>query len=208
MVLKQITAPLTEPVTIEEVCGQIRIGDLSEEVATVNLFIAAIREQAEAMTRRALITQEWELVLDGFPGGRIPITLPKAPVQSITSIKYIDVNGVEQTLDSIAYRLLADCEPSDVIPAYGISWPATRCDKAVVRVRFKCGYGPLASDDPEDPDKVMPNNVPNGIKQWMLLNIGSLYSNRESVIVEGRLNLIELTTLADGLIANYRLPRL
>ena len=95
MVLKQITAPLTEPVTIEEVCGQIRIGDLSEEVATVNLFIAAIREQAEAMTRRALITQEWELVLDGFPGGRIPITLPKAPVQSITSIKYIDVNGVE-----------------------------------------------------------------------------------------------------------------
>ena len=77
-----------------------------------------------------------------------------------------------------------------------------------MRVRFKCGYGPLASDDPEDPDKVMPNNVPNGIKQWMLLNIGSLYSNRESVIVEGKLSLIELTTLADGLIVNYRLPRL
>lgn len=208
MVLKTITNPLTEPVTVTEVGNQCRVTDFSDELDIINLIIQAVREQAEAVTRRSLITQTQELVLDSFPSGRTGIVIPKAPLQSVVSIKYIDTNGVEQTLSPSTYRVLNDCEPADVIPAYGLNWPIARNDKAVVRVRFICGYGPLASDDPEDPDKEMPNNVPAGIKQWMLFAIASCYENRESLIVGNRVSLTELSTLTDGLINNYRLPRL
>lgn len=208
MVLRTITQPATEPVTLAEVEQQVRCGDLSEESNIINLLIQAVRERAEAITRRALITQTQELVLDSFPSGRNSIVIPKAPLQSIVSIKYIDTAGVEQTLPSSTYRVISDCEPADVIPAYGLSWPVARNDKAVVRVRFVCGYGPLASDDPEDPDKEMPNNVPAGIKQWILMNLSTLYENRESVVVDDRVNMVDLSTVADGLITNYRLARL
>ena len=207
MNLNLITAPQVEPLTLEDVEGQVRLpGQLSAEAETVDMMITAIRERAEAVTRRALISQVHELVLDGFPSGRQIIILPKPPLQSVESIVYTDVDGVEQTLDSFAYRVITQTGPTAgygyVIPAYGLNWPTALNDVATVKIRFKCGYGPLVAGESD--------NIPKGIKQWMLINVANAFENRESIVVgSGRDSLIDMTeTLADGLLANYRLHRL
>lgn len=202
MRLKLITAPATEPVSLADVQGQCRTGDLTAESATVNRYIAAIRGAAEKITRRSLITQTWELVLDTFPAaGRGEITIPRPPLQSVTSITYVDTAGATQTLDAGLYRVITEvsptCDPGIVLPAYGESWPDTLDDLGVVRIRFVCGYGPIAP--------ATTTNVPAGILQWILLNVANLYENRETeTVASGKLTQIDLHTLADSLIDDFR----
>lgn len=194
MILRQITKPAVEPITLADVEAQCRVGSLSDEALAVERFISAIRQKAEAVTRRALITQVWELVLDGFPTGLIRLPLP--PLQTVDSIKYLDTAGIEQTLDPAAYRTIFEAEPGYVLPVYGLSWPSTLNDIATVRIRFTCGYGPTAPDTA--------NNVPEAIQQWILLNVANLYENRETVVID-RNSLVDLSTMADSLLDDFRI---
>lgn len=201
MKLTRVTEPVQEIVTLAEVEGQTRLqGQLSAEADTVELMISAVRERAESVTRRALITQVWELTLDAFPVGREAISLPLPPLQSVDFIKYIDTEGNEQTLDPATYRVGKASEPGYAKPLYNINWPVTLQDSDVVTVRFTCGYGPIA---PSTSD-----NVPKAIKQWCLINVANLFENRETLGVAYRETKYDLSTLADGLIENYRITKL
>lgn len=49
--------------------------------------------------------------------------------------------------------------------------------------------------------------IPEGLKAWMLLSIGTLYENREAVMVDTRISVAELPLeFIDGLLDPYRLP--
>ncbi|QXE85974.1 hypothetical protein KP003_16665 [Geomonas nitrogeniifigens] len=200
MRLNLITPPAAEPINVTQVEAQMRLqlGDIDflGETGPVGLFISAVRQKAEAVTRRALVTQVWELVLDGFPRGRDPLEVPLPPLQSVESITYVDTTGAAQTLDASLYRVESDsapnCQPGQILPAYGQQWPATLDDVGVVRVRFTAGYGTVDA-------------VPEAIKQWMLINVANLYENRESeTVANGKLTMVDLSTLADSLLADLR----
>lgn len=184
MGLKPITAPTTEPVKPEDIEAQSRV-DLSDEPGLVDGYILAIRQKAELYLRRPLITQTWELTLDRFPA---VIKLPLPPLQSVTSLKYIDTDGVEQTLAPSLYKVDADSEPARIVPAYGHVWPQTREEISTVRVRFVCGYGDT------------PGDIPECVKQWIKLNVADLYENREMIQVGTRIAVVDASTLADGLL--------
>jgi len=186
MNLTLIIPPASEPIAIGAVELQTRNVDLTAEADVVDLIIGSVRERAESITKRALITQVWELTLDAFPSGRGIIQLPKPPLQTVNSIKYLDSDGVEQTLSSLAYRVITTSEPGYVLPVYNSEWPVALNDIASVTINFTCGYGPIAPDTSD--------NIPKSIKQWMLINAASLFENRESVVI--------------GLIANYRIMKL
>jgi len=212
MILTCTEQPGQEPITLSDVERQIRVTDLSSEATEIELFIQAVRERAESITRRALVTQSWDLTLDAFPsnnwnfasqGGSFGnrIILPKPPLQTVNSIIYIDSNGDEQTLDPSLYKVVSKAEPGYVQPAYGTTWPTVLNDSAVVTINFNCGYGPI------DPDTSL--NVPAAIKQWMLLNIANLYESREAIGIAYRETKYDLTeSLVDNLIENYRIARL
>lgn len=196
MNLSQITAPTAEPVALSDVEGQVRY-TLTDEASTVNLMIGAAREIAEGILNRALMPQVWELKLDEFPVGRIPIFIPMPPLQSVASIKYIDNNQVEQTLDSSKYRVLTDNAPNGgkglVIPKVNEVWPVTANDVSVVTIRFTCGY----------------LSVPAAIKQWILINVANMFENRETVGTAYRDVKFDMTdVIADGLLAKFRIPNL
>jgi uncharacterized phiE125 gp8 family phage protein len=186
MSLRLITPPATEPVSLAEAKAHLRVTG-SDEDALITALIIAAREAAEHETGRALITQTWEKTLDMFPEA---IELPNPPVQSVTSIKFLDENGDEQTLSSSSYTLdnASDSRPAWVTPVYGRTWPDTYAEVNAVKVRYVAGWANAAA-------------VPQSIKQWILLNIGHWFENRESTSDMKR----EPLPFIGGLLDRYRI---
>jgi uncharacterized phiE125 gp8 family phage protein len=179
MSLTLITAPAAEPVTLAEAKLQCRI-DGTELDAMLARYIAGARDAAEhKLGGRKLINQTWELALDAFPVAEIDLRL--APVASITSVKYIDVAGVEQTLASNAYTLDAATLPAWLLPAYGTEWPATLDTANAVKVRFVVGYG---ADGTTVPPKVV---------LWLLAHIG--YSHAQQLMPDDHDSLLDGETI-------------
>ncbi len=148
MAYRLITPPAIEPVTLDQIKADASLFGTRDDSRIESVLIPATRGQAESITGRALITQTWELVLDDFPLEEIRIW--KAPVQSITSVKYYDTNGTLTTLAADQYVLDADTPPAWLLPAEGVSWPSTHDAANSVIIRFVAGYGDSADDVPKE----------------------------------------------------------
>ena len=167
-----ITAPTVEPISLSEARLHLKIDDDNTSDDTlIQMLIKAAREQAEHETRRRLITQTWDMVLDAFPadGESIQLHSSLSGAQSITSVTYLDTSGVVQTFSSASYTLDAQTLPGYVFPDEDVAWPSDVADSAnAVKVRVVVGYGDAGSD------------VPAPIRQWILMQLGALYRNREA----------------------------
>lgn len=143
------TAPAVEPITTAEAKEWLRIdtADASQDVVLA-LLIKGVRKKFEQHTRRSLITQtlSWEADSDDVSYGTA--TLPRGPVQSITTFTTYDdsTNTEVPTVESTAnYQLV---EGSRV--AYrNDGWEVNRRDRAATIV-YIAGYGDAATDVPED----------------------------------------------------------
>ena len=191
MVTRLITPPSTEPVTTAEAKLHLRVDDAAED-ALIDGYIGAARAQCEHILGRSLMPQTWELVLNVFPADDIELLNPT--IISITSIKYIDANtGTEVTLAANQYVLDKDNEPGCVMPAAGVTWPATADVSNAVRIRYQAGYADAAS-------------VPESIKSWIKLAVGVWFKNREAGVESA------ITTLPHdfygALLDRYRIWRL
>lgn len=145
MALQLKTAPDTEPVSTADAKAHLRYSD-NDQDTLIDALVKAARESVEAYTGRALITQTWQLFLDEFPAGFDRL---KAPLQAVSSIKYIDTAGVEQTLAADQYKV-DTAALGRIVPAYGVTWPSTRAEANAVTVEFVAGYGVAATDVPAD----------------------------------------------------------
>lgn len=164
----------------------------------LTVLLAAARQEldgADGWLRRALITQTWELVLDSFPvatwknpfGG---IRLPLPPLQSVTSITYLDAAGTAMVLAASAYVVDAAAQPATIRPVYNTLWPSTRPVANAVTVRFIAGYGAAAGD------------VPAPIRLWLQQRVATRYEHREQLIAGTMIS--EVPTIGDAALANFR----
>lgn len=179
MTIKIVTEPIEDPVTLQEAKDHLRV-DISADDGVIRSLIQAARETAETITRRALITQTWNYILDVWPDSdRIKIPLP--PLQSVSSITYKGTDGSTSTFAASSYIVDTNSEPGQVVLAYGESWPGTALyPVGGITVQFVAGYG----DDPQD--------VPQQIRQAMLLLIGHWYENREDSVGVGNVQRIPM----------------
>lgn len=78
----------------------------------------------------------------GSPGYRwlTSIRIPVPPLQSVTSLTYVDTNGVTQTLDPSLYIVDANSETGRITPAFSTPWPYTRSVINAVNITFVAGY--------------------------------------------------------------------
>lgn len=140
------TPPAAEPLTADEVKARLGVGDELAD-AVVNAFVTAARQTIDGWSGwlgRALITQQWTMVLPCFER-RIRIPLP--PLQAIDSVKYVDLDGEEQTVDDAVWRIV---QGGGCIALHdGQNWPAHRVQPDAVRITFTAGYGDAGSSVPE-----------------------------------------------------------
>ena len=173
--LSLVTAPTAEPVSLDEAKTHLRVTGNDEDLL-IDALIKAARQHVEGRDgwlNRALITQTWDLFLDCFPkSSELPIVVPLPPLQSITSITYLDGAGASQTWVVTDYTVDAKSEPGRITPAYGKSYPSTRNVMNAVTVRFVAGYGgPVA--------------VPGPLKLALGALVAHFYEHREPIILTG-----------------------
>lgn len=161
-----ITPPAREAITLDVAKHHLRVTHTDDD-ALISELIPAARRFAEGYTRRAFITQTWNLLLDGFPA---IIRVPMPPLQAVASINYVDAAGVSQLLDAADYQVDAITEPARIALRFGETWPQTYDELNVVTVQFTAGYGDNVGD------------VPATIRSAMLMHIAHMYEHRESTV--------------------------
>lgn len=162
MTLRLITPPAALTVSLETAKSFLRVDGTTEDTLITSLLKAA-SEQGEAWARRAFITQTLEQIFDEWPADGY-YTLWRPPLQSVTSIKYTDSDGVEHTLDAADYTVDADSQPGRVWIASEPS--AELIESGGIVVRFVAGYGNADTA------------VPERIKHALLQLVAFLYENR------------------------------
>jgi uncharacterized phiE125 gp8 family phage protein len=163
----QVTGPVSEPLSLEEMKEHLRV-DAADEDALLSEYITAARGAAELYTGRAFVTQTWQAHFAGWPADGV-LELPLPPLQSVAWVKYTTEAGVLTTLSASVYRVVTACEPGCILLAPNQSWPSVTLDAGLpVVVQFVCGYGAAAA-------------VPAGLKQAMRWLAGHMTENREAV---------------------------
>lgn len=183
----QVTvAPTLEPVTLEQVQNHLRIDD-EDDNAHLLLLTKVARRQVEDYLGRALLTQTIVHRMDCFPGREI--RLPRPPLQSVTSIQYVDGDGATQTLSSSLYDVDSSSEPARILPVYGGYWPVTRPTMNAVTVTYVAGWATVAA-------------VPEDIRHAILMRIHDLKLNGGEF---SRGAVAKLPNTVAHLLANHRI---
>lgn len=170
------TAPSGLPLDLQDVKNHRRIDNDSDGTSVDDAFlvgtaIPAACDYVERMCGRSFLTQTWIYYLDRFPW-ESRITLPRPPLQSVTSVKYLDTDGNEQTLSSANYIVGASTvvDPGFVELGYGKLWPSTYDQANSVYIEYVAGYG------------ASPEDVPAPLRAAMMQAVAMLYEYREPVL--------------------------
>ncbi len=145
--------PTLEPVELAEMRSMLGITqtDDTERDAIILSRISSARKLCEINTRERFITQTWIKYVDCFYN-RIRLL---RPLQSITSVKYIDTDGIQQTLDPSNYKV--NIVDGYLELGYGKSWPSARIESNAIEIEYICGYGNAAD---------VPAPIKDAIKFW------------------------------------------
>jgi hypothetical protein len=217
MIPQLITAPTYEPVTLAEAKDHLRLEHDTDDSFVLGL-IATARQHLEKVLWRAFLSQTWELTLEGFPGTGLrwsdlgfrgsalypfpsrsrflqkdwdAIELPLGEVQSVTSVTYVDVAGVTQTLATSEYQLDTSL-PAKLRLPYGKTWPDARSQWDAVKIRYVVGWA-------------NPSKVPAPLKAAIKLLVSQMYEHRTPEVDRA---MTAIAFSVDALTAPFSLSRL
>jgi uncharacterized phiE125 gp8 family phage protein len=144
----------------------LRVANDSYDNSHIEALIAEASALAEQETGRALAEQDLAMYLDRFPCEYI--RLARLPLIGDPTVSYVDTNGVTQTMDADAIQVVPSGfkTRARIYPAYGTTWPTTRCQPDAVTVTYTAGY--------QDVTKIPPM-ILTGIK----LLVAELYEIRK-----------------------------
>ena len=186
--LRITTPPAVEPVSSSMAIAHARI-DASDEDSLITTYLMTARMLAEQFLGRALITQTLVWTIKDDPRThhagymwrtwhrrRETLELPRAPVQSVSSVVFRDALGTDNTIDPSNLRIDTDFEPARVrVDWEGVEAAYTAAGMPInyplehIQVTFIAGYG----DNP--------TNIPMPIINAILLMTAWLYEQRGDV---------------------------
>lgn len=184
-----VTPPVNEPISLAELKLAAHISHSSEDTF-ITTTISAARFRYELDTRRQMMQATFDWFLPCFPGMEFELPLP--PISSVTSIKYIDTAGVEQTLATTVYGLDASAEPAVIYLKPNQEWPDLQDDlrRRAVTIRFVAGAATAGA-------------VPDLDRKAITMLAQTWVENRESVVTDDRIRSAEVP-LSYSMIAEGR----
>ena len=186
------TEPPFEPVTLTEAYLHLRIDPegsppVHPDDDMILRHITASRKNVELMARRALVQQSLRLSVPGFPVSRdlwwmapgrnlmvIAIRLLRPPIFSVSSVEYYDGTNTLQTISASDYYITDEQVP-ELKFVSGFANPTLYDRPDALRVNYTAGYTPTGS--PPTTQSEYAANVPEGLKEAILLGVQLLYDN-------------------------------
>lgn len=163
----------SEPVSLVEARAQTRWDDSTANDAALTLYIASARAHVEAYCGTPLVSRTVTVKCDSFDDFA---AFPVVPLQSVSSVSYMDTVGTTQTLSASVYEVRSDGLTASLALKADQSWPSIQTGSRIT-VTAVVGY----------------SSIPDDIKHAMLLLIGGSDSDREKA-----------TMAAEALLANHR----
>lgn len=192
--LELVTPPTTWLVTVQELKDHLRLDlDDTDDDAYLAELIRLSYEYCSNIQGRAYLATTYRETYDRFPWGDAPFRLMRAPVQSITSVQYVDTDGVTQVLGASIYQLDGTRAPARLGVAYNESWPATREQMNAVIVTYVAGY---ANTD----------RVPRSVRQAIKMLAAAWYGCGREAFHDGRLISQPTPVAVETLLAQERMP--
>jgi len=216
--LELVTAPLVEPIKLQEAKDYVRQDDSTDDELIVQCIKAA-RKFCERQTQKTFITQTWNMFIDNFPrNNEIPrrepwwdgtregpisllnrgtdfIEIPKGPLISVTEVVTVDEADVELTFDASNYLVDNKRDFGRIYLKKSSVWPFVDRPVNGIRIKFISGYGPAGTDIPEDLHKAI------------LYVVAHFYENR-CPLVESRFGLSQLPMTVQDLLTTYKQMRI
>lgn len=163
--LTRVIAPADPLISLDDAKAHLGASDYDEVDDQLTALVEAATDYIEGPSGAgvAMVEQTWRATLDTLPSA---FSIPLGPVQSITSITYLDTEGVTQTIDPTSYHTDFDRHPALVAFIKPRPTDVARVPGAV-KVTFVCGYG-------------SPEETPAKARHACRLMVGEWFKNREA----------------------------
>jgi uncharacterized phiE125 gp8 family phage protein len=191
--LTLVTLPTDEPVSLEDALLYARY-EAGVEDALFESLINLGRQQVENITEHQLNEATFIQYFDGFPVNRC-FLLSKPPLISVTSVKYLDADGAEQTIDPSNYIVHSKNQHRGIVQfKKDYSFPTVRDEQIdSVFIEFVCGYENWSAE-----------GVPETLKTAIKLFVNDVWSHREYQLDGTVTGSIQDNTVAKQILNNYR----
>jgi uncharacterized phiE125 gp8 family phage protein len=193
--LNLVTAPAAL-LTTALAKSHLRVSGSTDDTYIDTILTVAV-SNIENMVGRSLLHTVWDWVLADWPSP--DEWFPRAPLATITHVKYLDNDGVQQTLAASQYIAMhagAYKTPGKLHRAYNVAWPDHRPQANAIEVRFTAGYHATAAA-----------SVPPELVHAVKLLVEHLYDNRSPVVVGTIIADIPAGLGLEQLIAPFKLRR-
>lgn len=160
--LTLVTPPLAEPISVADAKAHSRIFTNVDD-SLIPGYISSARMAAENTLKRGLLTQQWTLALQNWPGRPLGvyreantreeyyrwayIQLPLPPLVSVDNFNYMDTQGnvyyMTQGYGNAVgnYLLDLDHEPGRVTLPFAGIWPTTiLLPTSPIHITYTCGW--------------------------------------------------------------------
>lgn len=199
ILIRCVTPPTFEPITLEMARLHTR-AEAAEDDALLTALISAARQQAEAVTQRIIMPSEWEITLNDL---KKPFRIPLTPCSRLLSVTVEDQvladyapvplvaeDSVPNPDENPLFEFVPSAQLLGETPLYASFAPLKDFPQGTIILRVACGY----------------DEVPEAIKQWILVRIGTLYEQRESFAVGANFNEFS-RSFVDSLLDPYSLTK-
>lgn len=192
MALTRTSAPAVPPVTLSDAKAHLRV-DGTDEDALITSLVETAAAHIERGYSLALITQGVTIVRDAWPDAWL-VELPLTPVQSVSSVTTFKADGGSLIFDPAHYFTDTISHPPRIVLHGTAPWPRPGRRANGIEIAVTAGFGDAPSD------------VPEPIRQALLLLVAHWFERRELVVLEDEPH--EIPDTVSALLTPYKPVRL